>query len=79
MTAVKRQSNASKLDILLNDFDYLREDVTEIKQSMKDNLITRTEFNALQSRLKLVEKAVYGAIGIILSAFIVFLTTQWRG
>ena len=49
------------LSSLKTDIDYIKRDVTDIKETLKTNYVTRDEFTPVKS-------IVYGMVGIILIA-----------
>lgn len=61
-----KETNSSKLDVMANDISYIKDDVKEIKLTLYSNYVTVERFNALKSRVSVLEKAVYGVIGLAL-------------
>jgi hypothetical protein len=76
--AASKESNASKgdLKIIQNDISYIRDDVKEIKVSMNQNLVTNDRFETVKGRVALLEKAVFGVIGL---ALVLILTAVFSG
>lgn len=60
------------LNVLNYKIDELKEGFKVMTQKMDDKLVPRTEFELRVSR---IEKLVYGCVGVILLAFVAFLTS----
>ncbi len=78
MAAQPESGYASRADIrvIMNDISYMRDDVKEIKETLKNNYVTVERFNGLQARFALLEKVVYGVIGL---ALVLLFTSLFSG
>lgn len=70
-----KQSPASRADlkIIANDIAYIRQDVTDMKTTMSTSLVTQDQFANVKTRVSLLEKVVYGFVGLVLTAFAIAL------
>jgi len=61
-----KKSPEVQLAEMAKDISYIRGEVTEIKQKLEDDYVTKAEFDP-------IKKIVYGVVGIILTGVIVAL------
>jgi len=61
-----KKSPEVQLAEMAKDVSYIRGEVTEIKQKLEDDYVTKAEFDP-------IKKIVYGVVGIILTGVIVAL------
>ena len=61
MATQRKQSN--NIDVIANDISYIRDDLVEIKSTLKGSYVTKEEFEP-------IKKIVYGLVGLILIAVV---------
>lgn len=78
-TALTLAENSTKIALINNNIDYIKQDITEIKEDIKTlagSYLTRAEFkDFLAQDYSNVKRLVYGVVGSILLAFMGALAT----
>lgn len=59
------ESNQTKIAVIQQKVISIEEKVNHIDQQVSDNYVTKDKYTALEGRVKMLEKSVYGLIGLI--------------
>jgi hypothetical protein len=58
---------------MAKDIQYIQIDVREIKESLRSDYATKEELMRVEDRVALLQKLVYGFVGLILTTVVVAL------
>lgn len=59
------KNDSTKIALILQEMRFLKTDISEIKINVREQFVTKPEFNALDARLRQLERYFYGFIGLI--------------
>lgn len=68
MTEFNRQDEKT-LNDMAKDVGYIRRDVDKIIDRLENDYVTEDRFQALKDKISLLEKIIYGLVGMIIVGF----------
>lgn len=64
-------SNNTKLALVAQDISYIKDKLDDIQEQVSNTTVNQDQFQNLKTRVSLIEKVVYGFVGLILVSVIV--------
>lgn len=63
-------TNKVQLAVIATDISYMKSEITDLKRLVSDGYATKSSLDNAISRIKLLERAVYGLLGLIVIAVV---------